>query len=555
MSCDGLIIYLAHSYIEYYTDIFCELFCEHFFFYKPAAYPPDKRPNMKEPAKYANDKTLPSTSINEQRPDVKMRKIRRVGTTCWDYQAKEKDELSFRHGSVVEILNDESCEDGWVMARIDKKKGMVPGNYVVLVGTGPNLINSEDVKRGDLLASGGFANVFKGSYKNQEVALKIPKSSTEDNREDLEREALILSRIKHENIVGFFGYSLDPLLIALELCRGGALINLYRRMASSDILTVICWAKQVASAIQHLHSRDDPVIYADLKAENEIPCLCGLDDESWKIVTNYTKNNCCRKCKGLRIDLITLKISDFNVSKNGTLIKNDESCDGSVPWMSPEVLECNGVTTMIDVWSFANFLWELLSRKIPYKNQGIYTIRNFMKNDLPLPLPDDLPLEMRKIFESCWKKIPVERSPIKDVIEMLDVAELNIDNNYKWILPKEQPEETFKNNQILNDQSEEMLNCLQINSSGESFKIPIYEAIMLIQRYGTILPKELNEMKKLGIELHPPTPAKRLKKSSKLNKESIGPPINFRHNVSARVRSSSSDDKSFSDEKILVIHR
>jgi len=43
---------------------------------------------------------------------------------------------------------------------------------------------------------------------------------------------------------------------------------------------------------------------------------------------------------------------DFNVSKNGTLIKNDESCDGSVPWMSPEVLECNGVTTMIDVWSF-----------------------------------------------------------------------------------------------------------------------------------------------------------------------------------------------------------
>jgi len=68
MSCDGLIIYLAHSYIEYYTDIFCELFCEHIFFYKPAAHPPDNLPKMKEPAKYANDKTLPSTSVNEQRP-------------------------------------------------------------------------------------------------------------------------------------------------------------------------------------------------------------------------------------------------------------------------------------------------------------------------------------------------------------------------------------------------------------------------------------------------------------------------------------------------------
>jgi serine/threonine protein kinase len=89
-------------------------------------------------------------------------------------------------------------------------------------------------------------------------------------------------------------------------------------MSSSDVSTVISWARQVGEAIQYLHSRDDPVVYADLKAENglsncsmfdqmnfplshilvlvkEIPCECGLEDESWKIVSqNITLVGGCK---------------------------------------------------------------------------------------------------------------------------------------------------------------------------------------------------------------------------------------------------------------------
>ncbi|KAF7635661.1 Protein kinase domain-containing protein [Meloidogyne graminicola] len=461
-----------------------------------------------------NDKATPSVSISMDSniSGVRMRKIRRVGTACSDYQAKENDELSLRHGSVVEILNDDSGEDGWVVARIDKKKGIVPKKFVVLVGSSPVFLNAEDIKREQLLDSGAMANVFRGFYKNQEVALKIPKKNTTQNVEDLEREALILSRLNHENIVGFYGFELETPLIALEFCPGGNLLNLYRKMTSSDILTVIYWAKQVAGALEHLHSRNDPVIYADLKAEN-----------------------------------------DFNVSITGT-IKYDGS-NGSVPWMSPEVLECSDYTVFSDVWSFANFLWEVLSRRIPYKNHGFYAIHSFLeKDELPLPLPSNLPDEIFKIFKNCWIKNPSERSSIKDIVQMLDIAEQNIDNNYKWILPKEESEnvdQTPTNDSLTNknnNKDEEEEELYYNNSKGESIKIPIYEAIMLIQRYGKVLGKEVDAMKKIGISIHPPAPPKRLKKS-KLNKESIGPPKDFRHNVSARIRSSSSD------EKVLVIHR
>ena len=39
-------------------------------------------------------------------------------------------------------------------------------------------------------------------------------------------------------------------------------------MKYSDPLTVLYWAKQVASAMEYLHSRKDPLVYADLKADN-----------------------------------------------------------------------------------------------------------------------------------------------------------------------------------------------------------------------------------------------------------------------------------------------
>jgi serine/threonine protein kinase len=41
---------------------------------------------------------------------------------------------------------------------------------------------------------------------------------------------------------------------------GGTLFTLGRKMSSSDVLTVVYWARQVGEAIQYLHSREDPLV-------------------------------------------------------------------------------------------------------------------------------------------------------------------------------------------------------------------------------------------------------------------------------------------------------
>lgn len=486
----------------------------------------------------------PSTSASS-RSDVRMRKLQRVGTALWDYQARENDELSLRPGSLVKIVSEECGEDGWMIAQIDNKKGMVPKNYVVLVGIQPSIISADDVKRTPkLLGSGGFADVYLGYYKGQDVALKVSRS--DQDKEALVREALILSRMNHKNIVGFFGLSLNPHFIVLELCEGKTLFNLGRQMISSDVLTVIGWSRQVGEALQYLHSQDVSLVYADLKAENvlikELPCVCGLSDDSWQKISNYTRANICRKCNGTRIDMLTLKLADFNVTRRID-VKRD-SCTGSILWMSPEVITDKNFSKSSDVWSFGIFLWEIFSRKIPFKNCEINTIMHaiLIKTET-LPLPINLPYELRIIFEECWRKLPDERPSISEVLMHLQTAEDNVDSKFKWELKEEQfIEERHDENDVLEN----------IENDSHKITIPL-EVFMCMERLGGDS-KLRGMIKKLVGFNNTPTPAKRLKKN-KLDKGSIGLPIDFRHNVSAQLQNTSPTIgiKTSSNDKLIVI--
>lgn len=50
-----------------------------------------------------------------------------------------------------------------------------------------------------------------------------------------------------------------------------------------------------------------------------------------------------------------------------------------------------------------------------------------------LPLPEDLPSELRVVFEQCWRKLPEERPSITEILDQLGIAEQTVDNHYKWV--------------------------------------------------------------------------------------------------------------------------
>jgi hypothetical protein len=80
-----------------------------------------------------------------------------------------------------------------------------------------SVIPFDMLKLGDVIATGSFADVYRGSFHGIAVAVKVlhPKlAQTRDGLEEFKREALLLCRraMLHENVLFTFGVSFMPAL-------------------------------------------------------------------------------------------------------------------------------------------------------------------------------------------------------------------------------------------------------------------------------------------------------------------------------------------------------
>lgn len=80
----------------------------------------------------------------------------------------------------------------------------------------------------------------------------------------------------------------------------------------------------------------------------EPPCLCDHKEEPRKYSPeNYDAYGLCKTCKGMDIDKIHLKLTDFGLARAESSSRN--SFNGSLLWMAPEVIQTGQHTRMSDV--------------------------------------------------------------------------------------------------------------------------------------------------------------------------------------------------------------
>ncbi|CAD5222954.1 unnamed protein product [Bursaphelenchus xylophilus] len=353
--------------------------------------------------------------------------VPQVGAASYDYVAMEEDELSFQRGSVVEIIETDSEDEGWVYGKIEDREGLVSKDYVSLIGRQPKEIKASEFEKQERIGSGGSCDIFAAIYRGQKVALKIPRQRRPlDNKslEDLKREALVLARLSgHKNIVGFYGICTESSCILLELCEGRSLFQLYRRLKFAVYSTVIAWASQVAEGMNHLHNRDAALIHADLKADNilikEIPCICEHSEEISQLRPPVYDNNDCTRCGGTHLDKLTLKITDFGISRD--VKSSRHSLVGSLPWMSPEVIETQEYSKSSDVWSFGMFLVEILTNRLPFSGYDGPPMFIGDRKETP-DIPEDCPPQILRLMEQCWEIEPANRPSFGEIVEMLNEA-------------------------------------------------------------------------------------------------------------------------------------
>lgn len=153
------------------------------------------------------------------------------------------------------------------------------------------------------LGSGEFGQVFRGSFRGEEVAIKQLFWDNLVNRsvlEDLSREIESFRGLNHKRLVRFVGACLEMphLCLITEYMPGGSLHHLLHvRHVKLPVLHAMNMCQQVADGVMYLHHQHPIMVHRDLKSLNVVLdmslnikiCDFGLSESMER--THITKKN------------------------------------------------------------------------------------------------------------------------------------------------------------------------------------------------------------------------------------------------------------------------
>ncbi|PIN15541.1 Tyrosine kinase [Handroanthus impetiginosus] len=276
---------------------------------------------------------------------------------------------------------------------------------------GLQIIRNADLEDLQELGSGTYGTVYHGKWRGTDVAIKrIKKScfagrSSEQEKltKDFWREAKILSRLHHPNIVAFYGVVPDgpggTLATVTEYMANGSLRHVLLRKdhRTLDRRKKVIIALDAAFGMEYLHLKN--IVHFDLKCDN---LLVNLGDPQRPVC----------------------KVGDFGLSriKQNTLVSG--GVRGTLPWMAPELLNgCSSrVSEKVDVFSFGIAMWEILTGEEPYLNMHCGAIiGGIVNNTLRPPIPERCDPGWRKLMEECWSHDPSARPSFTEITNRLQV--------------------------------------------------------------------------------------------------------------------------------------
>ncbi|CAH9092394.1 unnamed protein product [Cuscuta europaea] len=253
---------------------------------------------------------------------------------------------------------------------------------------------------GNKFASGRHSRIYRGVYKQRDVAIKLISQPEED--EDLasyletqfSSEVALLLRLKHPNIITFVAACKKPpvFCIITEYVPGGSLRKYLHQQEpySVPLKLVLKLALDIARGMQYLHALG--ILHRDLKSENLL-----LDE------------NMC------------VKVADFGISCLESQCGSAKGFTGTYRWMAPEMIKEKHHTRKVDVYSFGIVLWELLTALTPFDNmtpeQAAFAV--CQKNARP-PLPSDCPKAFQNLVNRCWASNPHKRPHFQEIVTILE---------------------------------------------------------------------------------------------------------------------------------------
>ena len=265
------------------------------------------------------------------------------------------------------------------------------------------------VRIDSLLARGGMAEVYLGTHTTlkRQVAVKILRAQYEDDPdllERFEREAQVVAKLRHQNIVQVFDFDSinDSPYIVMEYVPGPSLSQYLSVLHKNNLLVELSNISKiltgVANALQYAH--DNGVIHRDIKPGNII-----LTSHIRQITPGET----------LPMDFVPI-LTDFGLVRflNASHHTSAGQTAGTPAYMSPEQARGEVTDGRTDIYSLGIVLYEMLAGNIPF--DGETTVSILLKHIAdPLPPIHGLSNPLQKVLEKALAKNRSERyqTPLK----------------------------------------------------------------------------------------------------------------------------------------------